>query len=113
PENKSLSDKGRGSLGLYGDVSKEYDLPKGSKNKAKVDGWVDALNSDATFNFGSYAECFISENLIRNFIREKKLPLSKEAKIESKKWKDREVDSKNKMNINIPIRRAIRNLQYM
>lgn len=112
-ENARISKKDRASLGLYGAVSKEYDLPKGSENKGKVDGWVNDLSSDATFNFGSYAECFISENLVRKYIQEKKIGLSKEAKTEAKKWKGRETESKKKGNISIAIRRVSDDLSYL
>ena len=66
PENPRLTKKQRASLGLFGAVSKEYALPKGSKKKReKVAGWVDDLTDDAAYNFESYADCFVSENLIR------------------------------------------------
>ena len=41
----------------------------------------DNLAGDAQFNFSSYAECFISENLVRNFIEEKNEELTPEAGI--------------------------------
>ncbi len=113
PENERLSKKERASRGLYGAVSNEYGLSKGSKNKGKVDGWVDELSGDAAFNFGSYAECFISENLVRKFIREKKITLSPEAKSVAKEMKGREADSKNKGNISIEIRRVKSDLSYL
>lgn len=113
PENERISKKERASRGLYGAVSNEYGLSKGSKNKGKVDGWVDELSGDAAFNFESYAECFISENLVRKFIREKNIPLSPEAKIEAKQWKDREAESKKKGNISIEIRRVKSDLSYL
>lgn len=113
PENEDVSRKDRKSLELYNAVSEEFDLPKDSENKKKVDGWVDALQGDATFNLGSYAECFISENLVRNFIEEKKIPLSKEAKAEVAKWKRVETDTKNKGNISIDVREADGDLSYL
>ncbi len=105
PENTRLSQKQRASLGLYGAVSKEYGLPKGSTSKGKVNEWVGGLSNDAAFNFESYADCFVSENLVRKYIKDKKLPLSPEAKAEAKKWRDREKASKGKGNISIAIRR--------
>lgn len=113
PENESISKKERASLGLYGAVSKEYDLSSDSKNRSKVDGWVNDLSSDAAFNFEAYAECFISENLVRKYIQEKKLPLSPEAKTAVREWKSRETDSKNKGNISIEIRKVKNDLSYL
>ncbi|HMK27642.1 MAG TPA: ATP-binding protein [Chitinophagaceae bacterium] len=112
-ENMRIAPKERKSKELFDVVSNEYTLPKGQKNKQKVDQWVDALGSDAQFNFSSYAECFISENLIRNYIKEKKIPLSDPAKKEIEKWKRVETDSKNKGNISIPIRKNVNDLAYL
>lgn len=113
PDNERLSSKERASRGLYGAVSNEYGLNKGAKNRDKVAGWVSNLADDAAFNFESYADCFISENLIREYIREKKVPLSKEAKAEAKQWKDRETTSKGKGNVSIQIRRNPNDVSYL
>jgi len=71
-DNERLSKKQRASRGLYGAISNEYGLSKGSTNRGEVAGWVDALADDAAFNFEAYADCFISENLVRRYIKEKK-----------------------------------------
>lgn len=113
PDNPRLSTKERASRGLYGAVSKEYDLPKGSAKKGKVAGWVDELSDDAAFNFESYADCFISENLVRKYIKEDKLPLSKEAKAEAGQMKQREKESKGRGNISIQIRRSPTDSSYL
>ncbi len=112
-ENKRKSPKERASLGLYNAVSKEYDLPKDSEGRKKVDGWVNDLSGDATFNFECYAECFISENLIRKYIKEKSVALSREAKIEVKEWRKRERDRKRDGNINIDLRQGNDDLSYL
>jgi hypothetical protein len=113
PENPKIPRKQRKSIDLYNAVSGDYELPKDSPNRQKVDGWVDELQGDAAFNFESYAECFISENLIRKFISEKKLTLSTEAVQEAEKWKKTEKDNKNKGNISISIRRVVSDLSYL
>lgn len=113
PDNKRLSKRERASRGLYGAVSKEYDLSKGSKNRGKVARWVDELSDDAAFNFESYADCFISENLIRKYIKEEELPLSQEAKVEAGRMKTREEESKGRANISIAIRRQPTDSSYL
>lgn len=113
PDNERLTKKERASHGLYGAVAKEYGLSKRKKNRGKVGGWVDALADDAAFNFGSYAECFISENLVRKFIKETKLPLSKEAIEEAGRWRKVETDNKNKGNISIRVRRINKDAHYL
>jgi len=113
PDNPRLSKKQRASLGLYGAVSKEYEPSKGSANKGEVAGWVGELSDDAAFNFESYADCFVSENLVRRYIKEKGVALSSEAKTEAKKWKQAETDAKGRGNISIPIRRASGDASYL
>ncbi len=113
PENPRLSPRERKSRDLFNIVSEDYSLPDESAQKRRVDKWVDKLAEDAQFNFSSYAECFISENLIRKYIEDKKIPLSPEAASERDKWKNREIDNKNKANISIDIRRSNSDLSYL
>lgn len=113
PDNERLTKKERASRNLYGAVSKEYDLSKSSANKGKVAGWVDDLSEDAAFNFESYADCFVSENLVRKYIKIKRIELSPEAKAEASKWKKVEVESKDRGNISIPIRRLPNDSSYL
>lgn len=113
PENQAISQTTRASLGLYNVVAKGYEPVKGSKAGDKVDGWVNELSSDAAFNFESYAECFISENLIRKFIKAKPVPLSPEARAVAKDIRGRETANKGKGNISIQIRREKGDLSYL
>jgi hypothetical protein len=113
PDNPRLSKKERASLGLYGAVSKEYGLPKRSTNRGKVASWVTGLSADAAFNFESYADCFVSENLIRKYIKAKKVPLTKDAKARVKELEKREKASKGKGNISIAIRREPKAPSYL
>jgi|AntAceMinimDraft_16_1070373.scaffolds.fasta_scaffold05876_4 hypothetical protein len=112
-ENLSISKKERKAEELYNVVSEEYSIPKDSTTKKKVDAWVDDLGDDAKFNFASYAECFISENLVRRFIVDKDTPLTKEADTEFNKWQQKEEDNKNKGNISIDIRKNNSKLSYL
>lgn len=113
PENESISKTERASVGLYNAVAKDYQPPKGSKTADQVDDWVSELSSDAAFNFESYAECFISENLVRKYIRRKNILLSSEAQKMATQWRSRETESKNKGNISIEIRRNKGDLSYL
>ena len=113
PDNPRMNKKQRKSKELYAAVTESYTFDKGSKNKTLVDRWVNELSDDAQYNFGSYAECFISENLIRKYIEEKKFPLSTEANNEAQQWKIRETENKNKGNISIDIRQSNSDLSYL
>ncbi len=112
PENPAVSPTARASAGLYNLVAKGYEPLKGARAD-KVDGWVTELASDAAFNFESYAECFVSENLIRKFIKDKPVPLSPEAKAVAKDLRGREAANKGKGNISIQIRREKGDLSYL
>ncbi len=113
PDNPRLSKRERTSRDLFNVVLKEYSLPKNSANKDKVDQWVDELEEDAQFNFSSYAECFISENLVRKYIEDKKILLSPEAKKAIEDYQNRELVNKGKGNISIEIRRNDSSLSYL
>jgi len=112
-ENKRITRKERKSKELYNLVSEDYIPPKGAGNKKQVDGWINGLVEDAQYNLTTYAECFISENLIRKYIQEKKMSLSKEAGITVADWKKREKASKGKGNISIDIRKKSEDLSYL
>lgn len=113
PDNPKISKKARKSSELYNAVSEDYIPGKGSSKKEKIETWIGALAGDAQFNFSSYAECFISENLVRKYIEDKKISLSKEAKDEIKKWKETEERKKNHGNLSIDIRQSKSELSYL
>ena len=113
PENEIISKEKRQSLALFNIISKQYKPAKASENKRKVDGWIKELGEEAAFNFESYADCFISENLIRKYITEKNLPLSKKAEQEIKQFKDREEKKKQEQDMHIDIRKDGENLGYL
>lgn len=112
-ESGRISRKERASVGLYNAVSEEYSVPEDSKNRKKVDGWVDSLREDAAFNFESYAECFTSENLIRKYVLEEGVPLSDEEKDIIKKLRNAESANKIKGNISIDLRQNDKDLSYL
>lgn len=121
-ENKRIKRKDRKSRELFNVVTEEYTAPSSEAGiippddtdyRERVENWVNELGEDAQFNFGSYAECFISENLIRKYIQEESITLSPEAQNESEKWQRVETDNKDKGNISINIRRVDGNLSYL
>lgn len=113
PDNtKKLSKKERRAVELYNETSKEYQ-DKESSISDEVTSWLSSLEKEAQFNFPSYAECFISENLIRKFINHKNIVLSKEAQKEVEKWRKVEEQSKQSGGINIDIRKNDDDKSYL
>ena len=91
-ENKRIPPKERKSKELFNEISKDF-IPTGTNepNKKKVEKWVSELDEDATFNFSSYGECFISENLLRKYITDKGIALGdkQEEKVKEYRKKSR------------------------
>lgn len=111
-DNTRMTKKERKSKELYDTVVDEYVPLKGSARRNIVDEWVKALREDAQFNLSSYAECFVSENLLRKYIKHKNLALSPEAKTNLERYKKRETDAKNRANISFDIRQNSDDLLY-
>ena len=103
---KFKTKKQRRARSLYDLSVKELRLDKRSK------GWIEDLIEDAEFNIPAYAECFLSENLLRRYIVEKQIDYSKFSDV-IKKYRDREVKSKSGGNVNISIRKRDDDLDYL
>lgn len=112
-ENERITPKERASVGLYNAVSGEYEPPENSESKQRVDSWVGELREDATFNFESYAESFMSENLIRKYISAKNIQLDATAQQEVQRWKTREETGKRRGNLSIDIRQSNDDLYFL
>ncbi|WP_308661166.1 ATP-binding protein [Alistipes finegoldii] len=112
-ENDRIEKKDRKSKELVNLIADGFTPPPGSPNKDKVDGWVNDLTDDAQFNIQTYGECFISENLIRNYINDKNVVISSEATNEFTKWKKAEADNKAKGNISFEIRARKSDISYL
>ena len=113
-ENTRKKKKQRKSKELFDAVVEDFKPSKdNSKSRKKVEGWINAIRDDAEFNLSSYSECFVSENLLRRYISEKSISLSKEAQDSANKWKQQEIKSKQAGNINFEIREGKTDLAYI
>lgn len=121
PDNKSITPKARKAEELFNQTVRDMQLPRLKRKKSTQDDkkenpvsqWVQELAVEAQFNIPSYAECFISENLLRKYIVYTKMPLSKEATDEATKWKSREQDSKDAANISYSVRKSEEDIYYL
>ena len=113
PENDNIPASKRKAGEFFNTVSEEYELPKESKNKQKVDDWVSSLQNDAEYNLTSYAECFISENLIRKYIEENNIQLRDREQKSIKQHKEREDSNKTRGNLSIDLRKNNDDLSYL
>lgn len=113
PDNKRIGKKERKSRALVSEVSKEF-IPseKNSAGSNKVENWLNSLTDDAQFNVSSYTECFLSENLLRNYIQEKGITISEDKKNKLKEYIDNHKKSAEKANILFEIRENPNLLSY-
>lgn len=111
-DNTRLTKKERKSKELFNTVVDEFVPPKGSINRNLVDEWAQSLSDDAQFNLSSYAECFVSENLLRKYIKHKSINLSPEAIRNLDNYKQKEQTAKNGANISFEIRQNSDDLLY-
>lgn len=95
-ENPRKTLKERRALSLYHLSAADYSGIKDSM----TDSWIEDLQPEAEFNIPSYVDCFLSENLVRKFIRHKKLPLKSRLDVINH-W--RKVEDKGKVNGNLTI----------
>lgn len=112
-ENPRISKKERKSRELFSTIANDFVPPKESSNHDKVGDWINKLANDAQFNFSSYGECFLSENLLRKFITEEKIELSDRAKSNITEYKSREERNKNIANLSIELRQGKSDLSYL
>lgn len=118
-ENKRLTQKERKSQELFNAVVEEFIPPMiesksdtNSSSRQKVEQWIEELHKDASFNFSSYGECFVAENLLRKYIDDKKIEHKDFLTQEIDKWKEAEKRNKEAANISIDIRKNNSDLSY-
>lgn len=113
PENDRITRKERKSAELFNIVVNEFMPPKSNTtSRGRVEEWVDGLSKDATFNFCSYGECFVAENLLRKYIMEKGISISNGLSSKIRVLKEKADRNKGKANISFEIREDQTELSY-
>lgn len=112
-ENSRKTKKERKARDLINTAKDDYKLEDNAPNKDKVDNWLDLLQEDAQYNLQSYIDCFLSENLIRSYLFEKAIPLTKVAAKDAADWRAKEASNLAKANISWSIRNANDDLYYI
>lgn len=112
-ENKRKTRKERKARDLYSVTREEYESESSSPTKDQVDNWLDTLRDDAEFNLLSYADCFLSENLVRKYIENRNIKLKKGVLSEANEWRKREAEKKGKANLSFDIRKDDNDISYL
>ena len=114
PDNPKVPPKARKAQELFNTSLRDYAGEKDTIRKnGIVEEWVKVLSEEAQFNIPSFTECFISENLLREFIKHTSLPLSEQASKAASDWKTREQRSKDAANISYDVRVSGDDLCYL
>lgn len=114
PDNTKITPKARKAQELYNATIKDLEKDTAEfKPGSTVDGWIKELSEEAKFNIPSYTECFISENLLRRYIVETDMPMSREAEKEANTWREREAKNKGAANISYDIRSSNDDIYYL
>jgi len=100
---------------LFNATTEEYtsDMTETDVLHDEVESWIKMLREEAQFNFPSYAECFLSENLMRRYISHRSLPLDQSAQGEVDKWRKVESEGKTRCGMSINIRSTTDDLYYL
>ena len=112
-ENDTVSIKDRKAAAFVIAAEKEYTQNLKPDKKRIVDRWVSDLHPDAKFNIGAYVDCFLSENLIRRYIKEAGINIDSKVTVKVKQYRDGEKEAKVKANINFDVRRDNDDLLYL
>jgi len=112
-ENKRLTQKERKSKELFNAVADDFIPPKSNTaSRSKVERWINDLSQDAEFNFESYGECFVAENLLRKYIVDKSISIPQKLQTQIDDWKSKAENHKNNANISFKIRESVTDLSY-
>ena len=114
PDNITITPKARKAQELFHTTLKDMRKQESFvKKDGMVDKWIKTLSEEAQYNIPSYTECFVSENLLREYIKYKKLTLSPEAVAEAQRCKRNEKQNKGKANISYAIRTSDDDMFYL
>ena len=98
-ENTRVTKRERGAMMMVRATVEGHSLNAEAPNKDQVDRWLEDMEPDADFNALSYVDCFLSENLVRTYIRHVNTTLNNTQEKEAEKWRRREDKRKGKANI--------------
>lgn len=113
PDNTNITKKARKAEELFNTALEDYESTGKYAKKGLVEKWAKALSKEAQFNIPSYTECFISENLLRKYVKHANMTMTKEALAEAQRCKQIEQSNKGKANISFDVRISADDLYYL
>ena len=114
PDNLKITPKARKAQELFNTTLKDMQASdKFIKKGSVVEKWANELSDEAQFNVPSYTECFISENLLRRYVKHSGMTVTKEATDEADKWRNKERANKAAANISYDVRVSNDDLYFL
>lgn len=108
-EEKRISIQERKSRELSNVIFEEYNEFFRDWTQEKVK----QLKKYSTLNVQSYLHCFLAENILREYTREKRLPISSRIRKRSRRFRTKEKANKVSANLSIEIRKPGDDLDYL
>lgn len=113
-DNPRKTRKERSASTLVAATQEEYrDEDVSNEVKDQVEAWLTSLRPDAEFNVSAYVDCFLAENLVRNYIEKTGKQITQPAQVEANEWKNREISRKNDAGIAFEVRKSDSSLNYL
>lgn len=114
-ENPRIPKKQRKAKELFNATATEYKegLKPTKEFSTELESWFQTLSREAQFNYPSYSECFLAENLTRKFIEYKRMTISEAKRNVALQWKLREKEQKDSCGMNIELRQYSSDLNYL
>lgn len=112
-ENRRYTKKQRKAKAFISEAEKDFSPEKGSPQKGEVDRWLSDLRKEAEYNISAYVDCFLSENLLRAFIINQSLEITREANNSIDQHRKGEERKLAKANISYPITQQDHGLYYL
>jgi hypothetical protein len=108
------SRRDRASAKLFNETVEDFKKELPDETQGKIDEWAKESSSDAEFNVTAYADCFVSENLVRKYIGHKGFTIGKQNDLDQiAKRRRSETDKKRQGNLAIDIRTDDNDLFYL
>lgn len=112
-DNTRRSKRERASAKLFNETISDFSVTDDTAVKEEIEKWSDELAADAQYNIDAYADCFVSENIVRKFIKQIDGPDIESHRREIDRWREREATGKRNGNLSIDIRLDEDDLYYL
>lgn len=106
-QSANLTKTERKAEELFNATTKGYTSENESPTKDFINAWMDELADNARFNIESYADCFVSENIIRRYLAHINYQLDPSELQQAQDYREGHEKKKTQGNVSIEVRASI------